>query len=741
MKFFQFSLFVLLFATFPEFSKGQNLKENELVIIQGEKFILHQVRTGETVFSISRDFKTESSILQKYNPSISEGLSIGQILKIPYNKNISLSEIPDLKKGDPTGFTSHTVESNNETAYSISKKYGITVEEIYAYNPTVQRLKKGMVLKIPQWEATTIPESATVQQISSAGNQIQADMLEHNVVSGETLYSISKKYQVSESDILQYNPEAKNLKAGSKLYIPKKPAENKVVDWVSESNVQVKYFNHTIVSGETLYGITQKYKVSEEEIKAINPELKFAFRAGAVIRIPVQATKESADKSDGAAVAETNNTQGKVNSSETYGKLPVDCAPETRIGDKGTTEIALFLPLFLETNEQLNKEFVSESKNTENEVEPIDQMATDTIIEHEKPVKLLKQFHDNSENFLQFYEGVLIAVDSMQKAGMKIVLNVFDTKDNPETVKKIKNTHSFSETDLIIGPVYENVQKEIEQISVQYKVPMISPFTPKSSVLDSNPYFYQINPTREYLAEATAELIASEYSNTNFIVVRTSSYHGAQENQFVELIRRKLSRPEISNGGKYTEYDFRKGRSHGLREKLMTDKENVVFLPSSDEGELSVAISNINNLAVDFPITLIGAGNYQQRYPSIEIAHFHNLKMKYINPYWIDYKKPETIKYFEKFIDNFGTEPNSYGVQGFDATWYFLNALLLYGKDFQDCLPYMKINLVQGNYYFKKVSQSGGYMNNGVSVISYTRNFDVERQSVFGQPQLKQANK
>jgi len=284
------------------------------------------------------------------------------------------------------------------------------------------------------------------------------------------------------------------------------------------------------------------------------------------------------------------------------------------------------------------------------------------------------------------------------------------------------------------------VQKEVAQIASVNKIPMISPFTPKSVIINSNQQFYQINPSREYIAEATAELISTDYSNTNFIVVKTSSIQGTQEEQLVELIRRKMAKSGNSGGGKFTEYDFRKNRSVGLRELLLPNKENVVFLPSSDEGELSVAISNINNLGVDFSITLIGASNYQQKYPSIEVAHFHNLKLKYINPYWIDYKNNSTIEYFKKFISNFGTEPNSYGVQGFDAAWYFLNAIHFYGKDFEDCLPYLNVNLVQGNYYFKRVSPSGGYMNQGVSVISYNRNFEVERQIVIGQPKFKRAN-
>ncbi|HSO88949.1 MAG TPA: LysM peptidoglycan-binding domain-containing protein [Draconibacterium sp.] len=737
MKIFQFTIFVLFFLAISGFSNGQNLKENELVVIQGEKFILHQVRSGETIYSLSRDFKIESSQLLKHNPKISEGLSIGDILKIPFNENLNLSEIPNYKKGDPTGFINHTIESNGETAYSISKKYGITVEEVYAYNPTVQRFKKGMILKIPQWEFKPKTEVINVEkalpQITNQ-NQKQNEMLEHTVVSGETLYSIGKKYQVTESEILQYNPDAKILKAGSKIYLPKKSAENKTVEWVSESNTQGKYFNHTIISGETMFGITQKYHITEEELKAINPELKNGFRAGAVIRIPVHGNTVEQVQELQDTDADARQFTDTLSDNRLAGVVPASCLPGAKVANGGTTVVALFLPLFLDANDDLNKEILIEAPDSLELLEANTNTAADTIIEEEKPVQLLKKFYGNSENFLQFYEGVLIAVDSMQKAGMNITLNVFDTKDNPESVRKVINSEAFLETDLIIGPVYENVQKEVAQIATQNQIPLVSPFTPKSALINGNPQFYQINPTREYIAEATAEMIAANYSNTNFIVVRTSPYEGTPEGQLVELIRRKLVKSGNTDGGKFTEYDFKRGRSQGLREILLADKENVVFIPSSDEGELSVAISNINNLAVDFPITLIGASNYQQRYPSIEVAHYHNLQLKYINPYWIDYKNSSTVKYVGKFIFNFGTEPNSYGIQGFDAAWYFLNALHSYGKDFKACLPYMNINLLQGNYYFKRVSPSGGFMNQGVSVISYNKNFEVERQRVIGQP-------
>lgn len=734
MKIYQFLIFCFLLLAFSQNADSQNVKENELVVIQGERFILHQVRTGETVYSICRDFKTESALLQKFNPGISEGLSIGEILKIPFNANVDLSQLPEIKKGDPTGFVNHTIESNNETAYSISKKYKITVEEVYAYNPTVQRFRKGLVLKIPQWNfapKTQITESTDKQQTVINQNKSNKDLIEHTVVSGETLFSIGKKYGVSESEIIQLNPEARNLKAGSKLLLPDKHIENKTVASVTDNSIQGKYLNHTIVSGETLFGLTQKYQVSEEELKSVNPELNHSFRAGSVIKIPLKENNLIPEKVENETVKKESIKQETISDILSDGKGAGDCLPnKTGIKNK-TFVVVLFLPLYLEANNELNSDVVVEETDSLSRDEGLNGVAiSDTIIEQERPLQQIRQFYGNSENFLQFYEGVLIAVDSMQKAGMKIELNVYDTKDNPETIRKIINRTDFVKTDLIIGPVYENVQKEVAQIAEINQIPIISPFTPKSGLIGNNPQFYQINPTREYLAEATVGMIADEYSESNFIVVGTSAYSGTPEGQMVEVLRKKLS----FGKGKFTEYDFRKERSRGLKNILSAEKENVVFIPSSDEGELSVAISNINNLADEYSITLIGTGNYQQKYASIEVAHYHNLKFKYINPYWTDYSKNTTLNYIEKFIANFGTEPNSYGIQGFDAAWYFLNALYFYGKDFNKCLPNLNIDLLQGNYYFKKVSPAGGYMNQGVSVISYNRDFKVERESVFGKP-------
>ncbi len=332
----------------------------------------------------------------------------------------------------------------------------------------------------------------------------------------------------------------------------------------------------------------------------------------------------------------------------------------------------------------------------------------------------------------------LLAIDSMQRTGMNIQLKVFDTQQNADSVRKAIYSDDFLENDLIIGPVYPNVQADVAALAAKNRIPVVSPLSAQSNVVKQNPYYYQVNPDRDYLAVKTAELISEEYFNSNFIIFRTSNYTGTENGKLVNLIQEKFYNSGYmgsASGVNFRIYDFEHDGPFGLRRILSREKENVIFIPSSAEGELSIGISNINNLADEYSITLIGTSRFPG-YESIQLDYFHNLKLEYISPYWADYKKPSTINFIEKFKSNFYTEPGDFGMQGYDVALYFLNALKYYGKDFRDCLPYLQVDLIQGNYHFEKVSQFGGYMNQGVSVIEYKRNFDVVRKRVEGQLNL-----
>ncbi len=804
MKFFRYLFLLSFLISAISIVNAQNIKVNQVVVIKGEKFVLHQVRTGETIFSISRDYKIDRSVLLENNPKIAEGLNIGDILKIPYREDVVISGAPIYKKGDPTRFESYKITSRRATPYFIAKENGITVEELYAYNPTVKKFKKNKTVRIPVWEE--------VKEKTDAENQLKEtanEMIEHTVVSGETVYSISKRYGISESEILFNNPSAKSLKAGSKLYIPKAVTEISETPDEPEVNATKNYFEHIIESGETLWGTSRKYKVSEEELKQLNPVLHSSFQAGVVIKIPVKTeveTTQAKPVNDDAFIKhhvergetlyglgdkyhlyidqikkynpvlesrnlvagetilipkkreiirarqEEESIADSIQMAESFYevrvpvKIPESCKPDesgTYLND--VYEIALFLPLYLEANDTLNREYELQELadslaalevDTKKLNEIIVEISQDTTIEKEEGKEIFKRFYSNSESLVQFYEGVLLAIDSMQNLGMQIKLNVYDTERNGDSIREIISKPEFLETDLIIGPVYQDVQIEVAQIAAKNRIPIISPLMSESNIVASNPSFYQLIPSRDYIAEKTAEMVGEEFYDSNFIILKMGDYTRTKEGNFVQLLKEKLFNSGYltnQDGVRFTEYDLKAEGPFGLRSIMSKHKENVVYIPAKSEGDISVAVSNLNNLSDDFAITLIGSNRFTN-FKSINVEQYHNLKLRYIAPYWLDYKNQFVINIIEMFKANFGTEPSSTGVQGFDAAYFFLNAFKAYGKEFETCLPFLHVDLLQGTYHFEKVSQFGGYMNQGVSVISYGRNYKVYRNRIKGQP-------
>ena len=463
-----------------------------------------------------------------------------------------------------------------------------------------------------------------------------------------------------------------------------------------------------------------------EDIYKYNPDVR-RFNRGTIIRIPrweAVGTSLSPVFSNSEEPADTteNNNVVDVDSTTLCQPLPASEYLNT------TFNVALFLPLFLETNYSMNRRFDFEDDINASIYSRRETISDDAVIEIDRDEDIFIGFYGDTEYYLQFYEGVWLAVDSMQKEGMKIQLNVHDTQQNPEVVRRLLSSNEFLNTDLIIGPVLPIEQRGVSAISAENQIIMISPLA-RTDDMPVNPYFYQINPGRDYLFRKTAEMVVNDFPNCNFIVFRTGNYENTPEALIVDLIRERFNSSADRNNARFMVYDFRANGIAGLRTVLSSDRENVIFIPSSNEGELSIGLSNLNNLANEFQITLIGTDRYPQ-YESIQIDYFHNLKLTYVAPYWTDYEKDQTINYVEKFKHHFFTEPNNYGQQGYDVAFYFLNALKNYGRDFRNCLPELKVDLIQGNYRFEKVSPLGGYMNHGVSAITYTRNYDVVRRII-----------
>lgn len=194
-----------------------------------------------------------------------------------------------VEKKDGKRYVLHRIEAK-ETLYALSKKYGTSVEDIKKANTDVDinDIKIGQVIRVPRELKTVTPKANTTSKSAT-----------HIVIAGETLYSISRKYNVSVDELKKANPglDVTNISIGDEVKIPGvATVENQSTTASNTTNPTT----HKVVAGETLYSISKKYNLSVEDVKKMNPDV-----AANGLKIGQTLTLSGAAKTDEIITAET----------------------------------------------------------------------------------------------------------------------------------------------------------------------------------------------------------------------------------------------------------------------------------------------------------------------------------------------------------------------------------------------------------------------------------------------------
>jgi len=271
---------------------------------------LHIVQSKETKFGISRLYGVTIQQLEEQNPQIVAGLQSGHKLKIT---GATTSYKQDLSKNISVAFDSKFdyVVLPGETLYGISKRNGLTVDELTRANVSVLNgmLKSGQKITIPTRKGVS---GSNVMNTSTA--VVSSSSKYHLVEPKETKFGLSKKYGVTIEQLENLNPQiVKGLQIGQKIVIPssyngvdevapKEIVENKTSVKIEDSKVEVKpskvnsnqeYVNYEVQPKETLFGLSRKAGMTVSEFTELNPKLATAVQIGMIVKMPKNANVTS----------------------------------------------------------------------------------------------------------------------------------------------------------------------------------------------------------------------------------------------------------------------------------------------------------------------------------------------------------------------------------------------------------------------------------------------------------------
>lgn len=659
-----------------------------------------------------------------------------------------------------------------QTLYGISRAYGVTQQDIIRENPDLEDgLRYDQIIRIPVIEE----EPEQVMETRVAAPDLEGAYVEHKVKRRETLFGLSQKYGVPIEQILYYNPAARGgLQVGQILNIP----VAKVV--FQEQEVQTTHpefeedgvLYYRVSPGETVYGLSRHFNISEEKLKALNPEIEDGLKAGMRIRIPA---KEVADNIQDLSTEEyITVTQPQRAVADEI--VDDDCHD---LAKGGSYDVALLIPLYLEA---LLEEPDSLTDNAFGDI--FNMQETEGLNNEDFPKPELLKEHlgpgHRSFTFLSYYHGVLIALDSIRAMGADIRLHVHDVCQDVEKAKKVTEKEGFDKMDLIIGPFHRQPLNHIAQYGKQFEIPVISPLLPDNRQLRGFPNLIKSTPALETMLDGVSTYISQNYPHQNIIIVhnqqpgaaaliesfrdtlltqvalvnafhdslnlaRINGYYfngalvgGRQTNLIVmpdtvsvmipvkAHFAREISLPRPYN---VQEVIFRYEGMEGVLKKMRPDRENVLITLISGEPFLSDYLRQLHTKRHRFDISVFGIPEWQE-YQSIEIDYFQNLKVHIFSPSFYDYRDPHIQDFVYRYRRMFLTEPTPDAFKAAQNAFFFFEALYRFGDGLIRCLPLLQDGSIEAPFAFAQPFGGGSGWENRHFHISRIINYqwvDVQR--------------
>ena len=558
----------------------------------------------------------------------------------------------------------------------------------------------------------------------------------HTVQPGQTLYSICKAYGANIDEVKSLNDKKDN--ALSLYEVLKVPYTD---PFVQQDD---KFYYHKVVKGETFYSIARLYKIKPKRLLKFNEGYaqNQPLAVGAVVKLPLA-------EIDLSVLGEEEIEASVGKKQEIRPERPVRNESVKKVEEASVTDI--LQNALMQKNEKTEQEPEKETTTVigatdkmeipdyiSEVVMPVDPFVkvalllpfsakdypvfVDTLVE-----KMPEQISARSEQFISFYEGVLLAVDSLKNQGYKVNLKVFDTERSAEKMYTMVDEIDRFHPDLIIGPVYGSVYKALMDDLTNKNIPVIYPLSSRSEEFGVYPDFIQVNPSMKALTVAMSDWLREEAEEANLVCLNLTG----NEVSHSDLEDIRLFKEYMHRIGSMNFYDWNTSAVplDGLRLQLLPDRENIIILPTTKEAEVSKILPVLSALTDGYRITVVGFPEWQA-FTSVDHETYFKLNTKIFTYSYVDNTTEPAKRFALKYRKYFYTEPNNLAYKAFDMSLYFIELAAKYRDRTLDALEFYPRNGDFSRFYFQKMEGQAGKENQGFYIVNFGSDYRLKIESL-----------
>lgn len=538
----------------------------------------------------------------------------------------------------------------------------------------------------------------------------------HEVKVGETLYGISQMYGVTIDSIKELNPNmGETIMTGQKIKIPQ----------TSDGKV-----HHTIHAGETLYSITKKYGITAQELCDANPGLSASnFRAGEVIVIP-EPTNAPHTENIAAPKQKTGcKLMYCVQKKETiysiaqkFGLTEADLLavnPNVK-GAKIKKGQYLCIPYSASDTEPEPK-----PEEVFKQLEPEVKMFKSVKVALILPFNLgVEKMSSESLKMLDFYEGFLLAVDSLKTCGMSVDLYVYDEKgSSASSINEILSQPMMKYVNMIVGPVKAEHIPAVSDFAENNGICLVVPFSAKDFVANDAEHTFQINAPQTYIYNKVYSVFADKHPNANLIFVGMNDKNDKAD--YIVGFKKALE----AKGKSYKRISFTD--IDNLSGVLQSGKENILIPSSGTQNTFELLVNKLNTLEnlSSYNISMFGYPEWQA-FSAKNKKSLAKYRCSFFASFYNDATSSRTSQFERKFKKWFNrNQYNSYpkyGMLGYDVAAFFIKGMNDYGTSFPSNNKNIKYKSLQNPFDFERKNNWSGFVNNSVMFINYSSNGSVD---------------
>lgn len=579
-------IFIIISCSFVSFGQPGVA---DVVEEDGQRFYQHKVEAGNTLWGLQRMYDVPVDVILSKNPSLKEGLKVGQIVMIPAGK-VEPKEV----------ITEDYKVKKKETLYGLSRKFEVSVDELIRLNPELaQGLQKGQVIKVP---GDGIPDVIEVEEEAVETNN-------PFVVDTITTEGVREEVTISFSD----------------------------------STVK-----HTVMAHETMYSISKRFMVTIADLMKKNNLTSTSLHEGQVLIIPVKS--ERIEKVDIGAVVEAYDPEGDT-------PLEFDV--------KDVYSIAVLLPLHLDYSAGYS-EYLSDLS-------------------------------------AQFYMGAVMALDTLKSQGLNAKVYFFDTKNDSASVAKVLANEIFAGMDLVIGPLMSGNLSLVADYCKLNKIRMVSPVSSDAGLLMDNRLVYASVASNISLMNELARYMLINNSNDNIVLIKPND---AKSLPLYEAFRKTFVETEFEGNRP----NLIETTIDGFNTYIKRGVNTRFVVPTIDRSTAMKFMNNLNRSSFRSKaddLFVYGTKEWLN-FTDINNVYKNKYNFHYVSSNMEDYYSDLAIKVNRAYRAEYKTDMSKFSMQAYDVVLFYCSSFFLENK---------KQNLLMNDFNMKQLSERDGFENSKIFLI------------------------